>query len=141
MGYDFRNAWKIKSHKEKIIERYNPIKYLIDNSHSDSVESKAYTKHLFEFLKLKSEKNDDADFEFLQTYNDSKNNIKFKELKKTFEITFGTARTIERIETMLKWIEMTSSQKLLMQSSFSSIFGFKIVSIPSFYNKYLCIKV
>ena len=65
------------------MERYNPIKYLIDNSHSDSVESKAYAKHLFEFLKLKSEKNDDADFEFLQTHYDSKNNIKFKELKKT----------------------------------------------------------
>ena len=41
---------------------------------------------------------------------------------------------------MLKWNEMTSSQKLLIQSSFSSIFGFKIVSIPSFYGKYLCIK-
>ena len=38
------------------MERHNSIKYLIDNSHSDSVESKAYTKHLFEFLKLKSEK-------------------------------------------------------------------------------------
>ena len=38
------------------MERHNPIKYLIDNSHSDSVESKAYTKHLFEFLKLKNEK-------------------------------------------------------------------------------------
>ena len=24
------------------MEKYNPIKYLIDNSHSDSVESKAY---------------------------------------------------------------------------------------------------
>ena len=35
---------------------------------------------------------------------------------------------------------MTSSQKLLIQSSFSSIFGFKIVSIPSFYGKYLDIK-
>ena len=41
---------------------------------------------------------------------------------------------------MLKWNEMTSSQKLLIQSSFSSIFSFKIVSIPSFYGKYLCIK-
>ena len=41
---------------------------------------------------------------------------------------------------MLKWNEMTSSQKLLIQSSFSNIFGFKIVSIPSFYGKYLCIK-
>ena len=54
------------------MERHIPIKYLIDNSHSDSVESKAYTKHLFEFLKLKSEKKDDADFEFLQTHYDSK---------------------------------------------------------------------
>ena len=33
---------------------------------------------------------------------------------------------------MLKWNEMTSSQKLLIQSSFSSIFGFKIVSILHF---------
>ena len=41
---------------------------------------------------------------------------------------------------MLKWNERTSSQKLLKQSSFSSIFGFKIVSITSFYGKYLCIK-
>ena len=41
---------------------------------------------------------------------------------------------------MLKWNEMTSSQKLLIQSSLSSIFGFKIVSIPSFYGKYLWIK-
>ena len=63
------------------MERHSPIKYFIDNSHSDSVESKAYTKHLFEFLKLKSEKKDDANFEFLQTIYDSKNNIKFKELK------------------------------------------------------------
>ena len=69
-----------------------------------------------------------------------KNNIKFKELKKTFEIAFGTTNTITRIETMLKWNEMTSSQKLLIQWSFSSIFGFKKVSIPSFYGKYLCIK-
>ena len=38
------------------MERHNTIKYLIDNSHLDSVESKAYTKHLFEILKLKSEK-------------------------------------------------------------------------------------
>ena len=38
------------------MERHNTIKYLIDNSHLDSVKSKAYTKHLFEFLKLKSEK-------------------------------------------------------------------------------------
>ena len=65
------------------MERHNPKKHLIDNSHSDSVESKSYTKHLFEFFKLKSEKKDDADFEFLQTYYDSKSNIKFKELKKT----------------------------------------------------------
>ena len=64
------------------MERHNTIKYLIDNSHLDSVESKAYTKHLFEILKLKSEKKDYADFEFLQTHYDSKNNIKFKELKK-----------------------------------------------------------
>ena len=63
------------------MERHNPIKYLIDNSHSDSVESKSYTKNLFEFLKLKSEKKDDADFEVLQTHYASKNNIKFKELK------------------------------------------------------------
>ena len=41
---------------------------------------------------------------------------------------------------MLKLNEMTSSQKLLIQSSFPSIFGFKIVSIPSFYGKYVCIK-
>ena len=54
------------------MERYNTIKYLIDNSHLDSVESKAYTKQLFEFLKLKSEKKNDADFEFLQTHYDSK---------------------------------------------------------------------
>ena len=54
------------------MERHNIIKYLIDNSHLDSVESKAYTKHLFEFLKLKSEKKDDADFEFLQTHYGSK---------------------------------------------------------------------
>ena len=59
-----------------------------------------------------------------------KNNIKIKELKIPFEIAFGTTNTITRIETMLKWNEMTSSQKLLIQSSFSSIFGFKIVSIP-----------
>ena len=44
------------------MERHNTIKYLIDNLHLDSVESKAYTKHLFEFLKLKSEKKDYADF-------------------------------------------------------------------------------
>ena len=48
---------------------------------------------------------------FLQTHYNSKNNNKFKELKKTFEITFGTTNTIARIETMLKWNEMTSSQK------------------------------
>ena len=72
----------------KIMERYNTIKYLIDNSHSDSVESKAYTKHLFEFLKLKSEKKDDADFEFLQTHYDSKSNIKFKELKNHLKLLF-----------------------------------------------------
>ena len=41
---------------------------------------------------------------------------------------------------MLKRNEMTSSQKLLIQSSFSNIFSFKIISIPSFYEKYLCIK-
>ena len=41
---------------------------------------------------------------------------------------------------MLKWNEMTSNQKLLIQSSFSSIFGFKIVNLPSFYGEYLCIK-
>ena len=68
------------------MEKHNTIKYLIDNSHSDSVESKAYTKHFFEFLKLKSEKKDDADFEFLQTHYDSKNNIKFKELKKHLKL-------------------------------------------------------
>ena len=106
------------------MERHNTIKYLIENSHLDSVKSKAYRKHFFEFLKLKSEKKDDADFEFLQTHYDSKNNIKFKELKIPFEIAFGTTNTITRIETMLKWNEMTSSQKLLIQSSFSSIFGF-----------------
>ena len=41
---------------------------------------------------------------------------------------------------MIKWSEITSSQKLLIQSSFSNIFGFKINNIPSFYGKYLCIK-
>ena len=41
---------------------------------------------------------------------------------------------------MLKLNKMTSSQKLLIQSSFSSIFGFKIVSIHSFYDKNLRIK-
>ena len=42
---------------------------------------------------------------------------KFKELKKyPFEIAFGTIDTITRIETLLKWNEMTSSPKLLMQS-------------------------
>ena len=65
------------------MERHNKIKYLIDYSHLDSVESKAYIKHLFKILKLKSEKKDDADFEFLLTHYDSKNNIKFKELKIT----------------------------------------------------------
>ena len=63
------------------MERHNTIKYLIDNLHLDSVDSKAYRKHLFEFLKLKSEKKDDANFEFLQTHYDSKNKIKFKEQK------------------------------------------------------------
>ena len=51
---------------------------MIDNSHSDSVESKAYTKHLFEFLKLKSEKKDDSDFECLQTHYDSKTILNLK---------------------------------------------------------------
>ena len=133
--------WKSNLIRKKIMERHNTIKYLIDNLHLDTIESKTYIKHLFEFLKLKSEKKDDADFEFLQTHYDSKNNIKFKELKKyPFENAFGTIDTITRIETLLKWNEMTSSPKLLMQSSFSSIFGFKIVSIRSFYGKYLCIK-
>ena len=60
------------------MKKHNPIKYLIDNSHSDSVESKAYAKHLFEFLKLKSEKKDDSDFECLQTHYDSKTILNFK---------------------------------------------------------------
>ena len=38
------------------MERHNTIKYLIDNLHLDTIESKTYIKHLFEFLKLKSEK-------------------------------------------------------------------------------------
>ena len=46
------------------MERHNTIKYLIDNLHLDTIESKTYIKHLFEFLKLKSEKKYDADFEF-----------------------------------------------------------------------------
>ena len=54
------------------MERHNTIKYLIDNSHLDTIESKTYTKHLFEILKLKSEKKDDSDFEFLQNHDDSK---------------------------------------------------------------------
>ena len=68
------------------MERHNTIKYLIDNSHLDSVESKPIQSIFLNNLKLKSDKKDDADFEFLQTHFDSKNNIKFKELKKTFEI-------------------------------------------------------
>ena len=110
------------------MERHNTIKYLIDNLYLDTIESKTYIKYLFEFLKLIVIKKMMQNFDFLQTHYDLKNNIKFKELKKfSFEITFGTIDTITKIETLLKWNEMTSSPKLLMQSSFSSIFGFKIV--------------
>ena len=127
---------KFGSVKNKIRERHNIIKYLIDNQNLDTVESKSYSKSLYNFLKTYSEQKDDTNLECCIAKYNSKNKLKLKELKTyPFEVAFGAKDVLIRIETLLKWNEITSSPKFIKQSSFSHIFGFKITNMSIFYGK------
>ena len=65
----------------------------------------------------------DTNFECCIAKYNSKNKLKLKELKTyPFEVAFGAKDVLIRIETLLKWNEITSSSKFIKQSSFSYIY-------------------
>ena len=72
---------KFGSVKNKIRERHNIIKYLIDNQNLDTFESKSYSKSLYNFLKTYCDQKDDTNLECCIAKYNSKNKLKLKELK------------------------------------------------------------
>ena len=65
----------------KISEKHNIIKYLIHNQNLDTVESKSYSKSLYNFLKTYNEQKDDTNLECCVAKYNSKYKLKLKELK------------------------------------------------------------
>ena len=56
-------------------EWQNIIKYLINNQNLDTVESKRYSKSIYNLLKIYSEQKDDANLEFCIANFNSKNSL------------------------------------------------------------------
>ena len=124
--------------KNKIKERHNTIKYLIENWHLDSEKWTKFSKYTFKYLKCLDETSKDKSICYLVPLYNPKLKIQLNKSKiYPFEIAYDSNDSMIRIETLLKWNEITSCVKWLKQSEFSHIIGFSMKEYSTFYSKYI----
>ena len=123
--------------KNKIKDRHTTIKFLMDYPHLDLSNSKFYCKQVEESLKETIKLIDNNWFEGRSIKISANKNIKIgKKFDNIFDMLYTSNNTLIRIESLVKWNEITSNPRFLKQTLLKQIVGFEVKELNNFYGKY-----